>query len=113
MNISLKHTVTEMSSWANVLVGKCPVGEVPFGEVSGRKIVRPGKCLSGKSPSEIVFVKIFQTLWSMVAEFCEFSKEIVTDLSFPSLILNESFLSSEETLQDFTGYTLLILIINH
>ena len=37
--------VGEMSVRGNVLVGKCPVGEVSFGEVSGRGIV--GKCPSG------------------------------------------------------------------
>ena len=31
--------VGEMSVRGNVLVGKCPAGEVPFGEVSGRGIV--------------------------------------------------------------------------
>ena len=35
-----------MSVRGNVLVGKCPVGEV-----SGRGIVRSGKCPSGKCPS--------------------------------------------------------------
>ena len=38
--------VGEMSVRGNVLVGKCPVGEV-----SGWGIVRSGKCPSGKCPS--------------------------------------------------------------
>ena len=32
-------------------MGKCPVEEVSFGEVSGRGIVRSGKCPSGKCQS--------------------------------------------------------------
>ena len=40
--------VGEMSVPGNVLVGKCPVGEV-----SGRGIVRSGKCPSGKCQSGI------------------------------------------------------------
>ena len=43
--------VGEMSVRGNALVGKCPVREVSFGEVSGRGIVRSGKCLSWKCPS--------------------------------------------------------------
>ena len=43
----------EMSVRGNVLVGKCPVREVSFGEVSGRGIVRSGKCPLGKCPSGI------------------------------------------------------------
>ena len=39
--------VGEMSSWGNVLVGKCPVGEASFGEVSSRGIDRSGKYPSG------------------------------------------------------------------
>ena len=35
----------------NVLVRKCPVGEVSFGEMSSRGIVRSGKCPSGRCPS--------------------------------------------------------------
>ena len=35
----------------NVLVGKCPVGEVSFGEVSGRGIVHSGKCAVGEVSS--------------------------------------------------------------
>ena len=46
-----KCSVGEMSVWGNVLVGKCPVEEVSFGEVSGRGIVRSGKCPSGKRQS--------------------------------------------------------------
>ena len=46
-----KCPVEEMSVRGNVLVGKCPVGEVSFGEVSGRVIVRSGKCPSGKCQS--------------------------------------------------------------
>ena len=43
--------VGEMSVRRNVLVGKCPVGEVSFREVSGRRIARSGKCPLGKCPS--------------------------------------------------------------
>ena len=43
--------VEEMSVRRNVLLRKCPVGEESFGEVSGRGIVRLGKCPSGKCPS--------------------------------------------------------------
>ena len=43
---SAKCPVVEMSVRGNVLVRKCPVGEV-----SGRRIVRSGKCPSGKCPS--------------------------------------------------------------
>ena len=43
-----KCPVGKMSVRGNVLVGKCPVWEVSFGEVSGRKIVRSGKYPSGK-----------------------------------------------------------------
>ena len=46
-----KFPVGEMSVWGNVLVGKCPVREVSFGEVPFRGIVRSGKCQSGKCPS--------------------------------------------------------------
>ena len=37
-----------MSVRGNVLVRKCPVGEVSFGEVSGRGTVHSGKCPSEK-----------------------------------------------------------------
>ena len=40
-----------MSVRVNVLVGKCLVREVSFGEVSGRGILRSGKYPSGKCPS--------------------------------------------------------------
>ena len=40
--------VGEMSVRGNVLVEKCPVGEVSFREVSGRGIVRSGKRPVGK-----------------------------------------------------------------
>ena len=47
---SRKCPVGEMSVRGNVLVGKCPVGEVSFEEVSGRGNVRSGKCPSGNCP---------------------------------------------------------------
>ena len=51
--ISLKHMVTEMSGWGNVLVEKCPfgklsVGELSVGDLSSGKYshwnVQSGKC---------------------------------------------------------------------
>ena len=45
---SEKFTVGEMSVRGNVLVGKFPVGEVSFGELSGRGIVRSGNCPFGE-----------------------------------------------------------------
>ena len=51
--------VGEMSVRGNVLVEKCPVGEVSFREVSGRGIVRsgkrpPGSVRSGNCPTIVV-----------------------------------------------------------
>ena len=40
--------VGEMSVRVNVLVGKCPVGQLSFRELSVRGNVRSGKCPSGK-----------------------------------------------------------------
>ena len=42
--------VGEMSVRGNVLLRKCRDGEVFFGEVYGREIVRSGKCPPGKCP---------------------------------------------------------------
>ena len=42
---SLKRIVREMSGRENVLLEKCPIGEL-----SGRGVVRSGKCLSGICP---------------------------------------------------------------
>ena len=40
-----------MSGRGNVRLGKFPVGGVSFGEVSGRGMLRSGKCPLGKCPS--------------------------------------------------------------
>ena len=52
-NISLKHVVTEMSGRGNVLVGKCSVKEVSFGEVFGQGNVSRGSFLGEVSVEEM------------------------------------------------------------
>ena len=49
-----KKTLTKTCGQENVWLGKCPFGEVSFGELPGRGIVRLRKCLSGKCPRRSV-----------------------------------------------------------
>ena len=85
-----KCPVGEMSIRGNVLVEKCPVGEVSFGEMSIGEVsvgqvsvgeLSSGKCQSGNSPHTHFFLLaeiLFQLLplilchFQMVFQFCQY-----------------------------------------